>query len=118
MMDKELLKKRTKKFAVDVIIASRHFPKTFESEIISKQLIRSADSVGANYRAACRGKSKADFAYKINIVEEEADESLYLMEVLLESEIVIPEQIKHLLDEGDQLTAIFTAIGRSLKQNN
>lgn len=117
-MDKELLKKRTKKFAFDVIMASRNFPKSFESDIISRQLIRSASSVGANYRAACRAKSKADFAYKVNIVEEEADESLYWMELLIEANIVDANQIKYLLDEGDQLTAIFTATGRSLKQNN
>ena len=112
------MKKRTKKFALDVIAMSRSIPRDFVSEVILKQLIRSATSVAANFRASQRGKSRKDFLYKINIIEEEADESLFWLEVLNESLPGKELVFQHLLDEANQLTAIFTAIGRNTKLND
>jgi four helix bundle protein len=83
-MTKDELKSRTKKFAVDIIFLSEKLDKKYYNTILFNQLIRSATSVGANYRSACRAKSDADFSYKIKIVEEEADESCYWLELLLE----------------------------------
>ena len=71
--------------------------------------MRSATSVGANYRAACRGRSKAEFIAKMGIVEEEADESKYWLEILVEAELVKSTAVNHLLQEADELTAIVAA---------
>ena len=92
-------------------------PKTDAGKVISYQLIKSSTSVGANYRVACRAKSKADFIYKINIVEEEADESLYWLEILNEAKLLKSEILEPLVKEADELTAIFTAIGKTSKSN-
>ena len=77
--------------------------------------MRSSTSVGANYRAACRVKSKVDFIYKIDVVEEEVDETLYWLEILKECELIKLEILDPLIKEADELTAIFTATGKSLK---
>jgi len=74
--------------------------------VIGKQLLRSATSVGANYRAACRAKSNADFISKMGTVEEEADECLYWMELLAEAKLVQPEKLQPLMAEADELVAI------------
>ncbi|MBS4099523.1 MAG: four helix bundle protein [Sulfuricella sp.] len=76
------------------------------AEVIGKQLLRSATSVGANYRAACRAKSNADFISKMGTVEEEADECLYWMELLAEAKLVQPEKLQPLMAEADELVAI------------
>ena len=89
-MNEQDSKRRTKELALRVIRLVESMPRKQTAEIIGKQLLRSAMSVGANYRAACRGKSMADVLHKMTIVEEEADESLYWMERLIESK-VIPE---------------------------
>ena len=89
-MNEQDFKRRTKELALRVIRLVESMPRKQTAEIIGKQLLRSAMSVGANYRAACRGKSMADVLHKMTIVEEEADESLYWMELLIESK-VIPE---------------------------
>ena len=86
-MDEKEFKNRTKQIALRVIRLVESLPKTNSAQIIGKQLLRSATSVGANYRAACRGKSEADIIHKLSIVEEEADESLYWLELLVESDI-------------------------------
>ncbi len=80
-------------------------------------MLRSATSVDANYRAACRARSKADFISKIAIVEEEADESLFWLELITESGLISAERLKDLTKEADELTAIFTATGKTAKQN-
>ena len=116
-MDKIELKKRTKKFAVDIIVFLSPLPYNKGTDVISKQLLRSATSVGANYRCACRGKSTADFINKIIIVEEEADESVYWLELLEETNLVQSELIDPLKKEANELTAIFTSIGRTSKFN-
>lgn len=114
-MTKSELLKRTKKIALDILLFVNNLPKIQSANIISNQLIRAATSIGANYRASLRGKSKADFIYKIRLVEEEFDEALYWLELLNESHIRCPEQINLLLDEANQLTAIFTQIAKTSK---
>jgi four helix bundle protein len=103
------LKKRTKQFGLAVIRLVESLPSGQTARIIGNQLLRSGMSVGANYRAACRGKSKADFIAKAGISLEEADECLYWMELLQEAGIVPAEKLKDLMKEADELVAIFTA---------
>jgi len=117
-MTKEELLKRTKKFALDIIIFVNNFHQNSVNKEICNQLLRSATSVGANYRAALRAKSRADFIYKIKVIEEEADESLYWLELLIESNIQISNQIETLHDEAKQLTAIFSSIAKTTKSRN
>jgi four helix bundle protein len=105
-LDKEELKQRTKKFALRVIWLIQALPRSKTGDVIGQQLLRSATSVGANYRAACRAKSTADFISKMGTVEEEADESLYWMELLVEAGLVKAEQLKPLMQEADELVAI------------
>jgi four helix bundle protein len=114
-MDKDELKKRTKKFALDTIKLVENFPKTKTGDVIGKQLLRSATSVGANYRAACRARSQADFISKLGIVEEEADESLFWLELVVESGLVSKDKTAALMNEADELTAIFTASRKTAK---
>jgi four helix bundle protein len=90
-------------------------PPVKSSDVLGKQLLRSATSVGANYRAACRARSKADFISKIAVVEEEADESLYWLELLDESGLAKKDDLSPLLKEADELTAIFTAAAKTAK---
>jgi four helix bundle protein len=103
------LKDRTKQFATDVIRFCSTLPKRQEISIISRQLMRSATSVGANYRSACRAKSKADFIAKLSIVEEEADESLYWMELLGELSAGHENELSRLMNEANQLVAIMVS---------
>lgn len=116
-MDKEELKARTKKFALNIIKLVSSLPKTKEANVIGNQLVKSGTSVGANYRSACRGRSHAEFRAKIGIVEEEADESAFWLELLIESGISDSKFTKDLLRESLELTAIFTATGRTAKRN-
>ena len=111
------LKIRTKKFAVEIIRFIRLLPKNDEGFILGKQLLRSGTSVGANYRAACKAKSTADFINKITIVEEEADECCYWLELIIEAEILDKKNVENLLKEANELTAIFTAAGKTSKEN-
>jgi four helix bundle protein len=108
-MNEDDLKRRTKQFGLRVIKLVESLPNTTASKTIGHQLLRSGTSVGANYRAACRGKSKADFIAKIGIVVEEADESLYWLELLQEAGIIPVERLQDLKKEADELVAIFTA---------
>jgi four helix bundle protein len=105
----EMFKNRTKKFVVDNIKFYRTLPKTEEAKIIGRQLLRSSSSVGANYRAACRARSKAEFHSKLSIVVEEADESAFWMEVLVDAEVVPKSQLTYLLDEANQILKITSA---------
>ena len=110
------LKERTKKFCIKVIIFLRELPKNEETHVISRQLIKCSTSVGANYRAACRAKSTADFINKIKIVEEEADESCFWLEILIEL-YGSGTKIEVILKEAKELTAIFTATGKTIRNN-
>jgi four helix bundle protein len=116
-MDKVELKRRTQRFAIDVIKFVEGLPPKRSLNVLSNQLLRSSSSVGANYRSACRGKSSADFINKIIIVEEEADESIYWLELMEESGLVSSKDIIILKKEANELTAIFTAIGKTAKAN-
>lgn len=110
------LKKRTKKFAIETILFTRTLPKDHEGKILGNQLFRSATSVAANYRAACRSKTNASFRHKIGIVEEEADESTFWYEVIDEIDLGDKSGRKKLLKEADELTAIFTATSKSVSR--
>lgn len=109
---REQLRPRTKAFALRVIKLVEALPKGRTADVIGKQLLRAATSVGANYRAACRGRSKAEFVAKLGIVEEECDEVLYWFELLTESGLVNPAKLAALIDEGD---AILAMIVRSIR---
>ena len=105
-MNQEEMKRRTKQFALRIIRLVESLPRGRTADVIGKQLLRSGTSVGANYRAACRARSNADFISKMGIVEEEADESLYWMELLIEAEIVKLDSLESLMKEADELLAI------------
>lgn len=96
-MNKEELKNRTKEFALRVIKLVNNLPKTQIGKIIGNQLLRSGTSVGANYRSALRARSQADFEYKLGLVEEEADESFYWMELIVESNLLEVGKVKNLM---------------------
>jgi four helix bundle protein len=116
-MTKDELKNRTKKFALMIIKLVNELPNTRSGNTIGNQLIRSGTSVASNYRASCRARSTADFVSKITIVEEECDESLFWLELIAESNILTHELLKDLLIEANELTAIFTASGKTARQN-
>ena len=109
------LKARTKEFALDVIRYCRMLPRGDEFQIIRRQLIRSATSTAANYRAAQRAKSKADFISNLGDAEEEADESLLWLECLAELATREHSELKRLLKEADELVAILTASRKSAR---
>ena len=111
------LQKRTKTFHVNVINLCMKFPKNAAGFETAKQLIRAAGSVGANYRAACRAKSRADFIYKIEIVLEEADESLYWLEVTKEANLIQASEINPLIKEANEMVAIFNKADMTAKKN-
>ena len=116
-MDKHQLLKRTKAFALEIIDFVSLLPNNNKGNIISRQILKSGTSVGANYRAACRAKSKDDFNYKIKIVEEEADETLYWLELIYESKLITNPIVTKLLKEADELTAIFTSISKTSRNS-
>jgi four helix bundle protein len=105
----EALKARTKRFALDVLVFRRTLPKTDDASDMGRQLSRAATAVAANDRSACRSRSDAEFVARVGIVLEEADESMFWLEVLIEDGLSNGPNAKHLLDEANQLTAIFAA---------
>lgn len=105
-------------FAIAVIRLVEKLPYSMVNRHIVGQLIRSATSVAANYRAARRGKSRQDFLYKIKIVEEEADESVFWLEMLAETNQPRPAGLEELTQEAHELTAIFSATAKTLKFGN
>ena len=117
-MESEELKLRTKKFALRIIKLVQSLPKNLTADVIGKQLLRCGTSVGANYRAACRARSQADFISKITIVEEEADESCYWLELIEEAKLMKKELLADIMIEASELTAIFTASGKTAKLRN
>lgn len=118
MTKQEELRDRTKKFAVRIVKLFRALPKTDEARIIGKQILRSGTSVGANYRAVCRARSTAEFIAKIGIVVEEADETVFWLELLVETEIVHEKQLRDLLQEANELLAISAASQSTAKRNS
>ena len=111
------LKKRTELFALAVMKLADLLLRSRTVDIIYGQLLRAATSIGANYRAACTARSRADFVSKITIVEEEADESAYWLELLLEAGVGRPDDLNPLRSEAVELTAIFTSSGKTAKRN-
>ena len=109
----EAFKKRTKKFAIDIIKLSKSFPKSTEGYILSKQLIRAATSIASNYRAVCRARSDAEFYSKICIVVEEADESVFWLEIITEADILNSEQTKKLLAEANEILSVVASSKRT-----
>jgi four helix bundle protein len=109
---------RTKKFVVDNIKLFRTLPKTEEARIIGKQLLRSTSSVGANYRAACRSRSQAEFHSKISIVVEEADESVFWMEVMIDAEIMDKAQLNSLMVEGNEILKVASSARKTITDKN
>ena len=125
-MNAEDLKKRTKQFALRVLKLVAALPDTVQGRTVGGQLVRAGTSVGANYRAACRGRSKAEFISKLGIVEEEVDESAFWLELIIEGELLKQLVVQPLLNEANELTRIIarsrvTASSRlnrsKLKQN-
>ena len=105
-MNREEIKARTKQFALRVIRLVEVLPKSYSAEAIGRQLLRAATSVGANYRAACRARYKAEFIAKLGIVEEESDECSYWLELLVEAGLMKQERVADLMKEADEITAI------------
>jgi four helix bundle protein len=117
-MTKTEMLQRTKAFALRVIKAVRALPEKDDvAGVLGRQLLRSGTSVGANYRAVCRAKSTADFINKLKIVEEECDESLYWMELLVESGSMVASRLEALMQEADELLAITVAALRTTRLN-
>jgi four helix bundle protein len=108
-MNQQEMKERTKEFAKRIVKLCRNLPATSEARLIGNQIFRSGTSVAANYRAACRARSPAEFISKMAIVEEEADESLFWLELLGEMEIFNQDQLEPLMRETNELIAIVVA---------
>jgi four helix bundle protein len=116
-MDEDELKKRTKQFGLRIIKLVNALPKTTAGRAIGGQLVRAGTSVGANYRAACRSRSKAEFIARLGVVEEEADESGFWLETIIESELMKPKLIEPLMKEANELVAIMTSSRISAARN-
>ena len=114
-MEKDL-EQRTKRFALAVLEFASSLPRNRAADVLVKQLLRSATSMGANYREANRGVSRADFTNKIGTVQKEAAETQYWIELLMESGIANAESVENLHKESTELLAIFTSIGKRLKE--
>ena len=117
-MDENVFKKRTKQLALRIIKVVDALSKNRTADVIGRQLIRSGTSIGANYRAACRGKSTADVIAKLRIVEEEADESAYWMELIIESGLVSEARLLELMQETNEIIAMTVASIRTLQKRN
>jgi len=115
-MEKEL-KDRTKQFALRNVHLVDALPKTTSATAIGRQIIRSGTSIGANYRAACRGRSKAEFISKLGIVAEEADETCFWLELIIEGNLLPEAKVQPLLKEADELTVIFVSSIKTSQQN-
>ena len=115
-MNESDLKLRTKKFSLRIIKLVGALPKTTEGRAIGNQLIRSGTSVGANYRAVCRARSKADFIAKLGIVEEETDECLFWLEIIIETGLIEEELIKLLYNEANEILSIVVSSIKSARR--
>jgi four helix bundle protein len=116
-MKAEDLKKRTKQFALRILKLVAALPNTVQGRAIANQLVRAGTAVAANYRAACRGRSKAEFIAKLGIVEEEADESAFWMELIIEGELLQGRAVEPLLAEANELTRIMARSRISASRN-
>ncbi len=116
-MNKQELQSRTKAFALRILKLVDALPRSPAGRAISNQLVRSGTSIGANYRAACRSRSRAEFAAKLGIVAEEADETIYWLELIRDGNLLPANKLEEVLKEADELTAIFTAGRRTSSRN-
>ena len=114
-MDERAFKDRTKKLALRIIELVEELPNRRTADVIGRQLLRSATSVGANYRSACRGRSTADVLSKLAIVEEDADESIYWMELLFEAHIIPESRVAELMSETNEIVAMTVASIKTLR---
>lgn len=112
-MTQQEMKNRTKEYAKRIIKLCRALPNGPENRRMSDQLFRAGTSVGANYRAACRARSKAEFISKLGVVLEEADESVYWLEIITETRQVGPSLVQSLIKEGNEIVAILVSINTS-----
>ena len=112
----EELRDRTKAFAIRIVKLYRLLPRTADSQVVGKQLLRCGTSVAANYRAACRGRSRAEWIAKIGLVVEEADEAVFWLEMLSDCGIVTSQRCEDILKEARELSAIFTATQHTAKR--
>jgi four helix bundle protein len=117
-MSPEEFRKRTKTFALRIIKLIEQLPKTAAASVIGRQLLRCGTSVGANYRAACRARSHADFIAKLGIVEEECDESLYWMELLIESGAMKPKRLSLLMNEAREILGMVVQSINTARRGN
>ena len=115
---REMMQQRTKQFALRIIKLYQALPKTVEAQVIGKQILRAGTSVGSNYRAACRARSLKEFYSKLSIVIEEADESMFWMELLIESGIVKASLLQDLFNETEEIIRILVAARKTINQNS
>ncbi|MEM7539384.1 MAG: four helix bundle protein [Chloroflexota bacterium] len=116
-MDQQMFKDRTKQLALRVIKMTDSMPDSKVDNVVSRQIIRSATSVGANYRAACRAKSTTDFINKLKIVEEEADETFYWLEIIVEAELLSESRLSSLMQETDEIVAMTVSSIKTQRAN-
>ncbi len=116
-MTEEQFKERTRKLALRIIALVESLEKTGSAGVIGRQIVRSGTSIGANYRAACRARSRPDITAKLAIVEEEADETVYWLELLVESGLVPGKKLQPLIDETNEILAMTVASIKTLKRN-
>jgi four helix bundle protein len=114
-MDKRVFQERTKQLAISIIQVTGSLPQTTAGQVIGKQIVRSATSVGANYRAVCRAKSTADMVNKLKIVEEEADETLFWLEIIIGAKLLPEAQLKPLIKETSEILAMTVASIKTLR---
>jgi four helix bundle protein len=117
-MDQQEMKRRTKEFAKRIIKLCRSLPDSWEARRVSDQLFRSGTSVGVNYRAACRARSKSEFVSKLSIVLEETDKSLYWLEIIAETKLLQEKLLISLMQEGNELIAILVSTINTNKSSN
>jgi four helix bundle protein len=110
------LKARTKSFTLRIIKLTRALPRCPEGRVIGNQLLRSGTSVAANYRAACRARSRPEFLAKLGVVVEEADETVFWLEMLSEAGLVRKERLREIVPEANELVAIFSAAQLTVKR--
>jgi len=111
----EALRERTKQFAIGIVKLFRSLPRTAEAFVLGKQLLRCGTSVAANYRAACRARSKPEFISKIGVVVEEADETVFWLELLTETGVIPRSRMDDMLQEANELVRIFSASQQTAK---
>ena len=112
------MKQRTKEFGLRVMQAVDALPRKPSCDVIGKQLLRSACSVGANYRAACRARSRAEFVAKLGIVEEEADETLHWLEILVDAGLMEKGKLSALMKEADEIVAIIVSSIKTARRSS